>query len=90
MRKLAAMVVTALNQKGMHGKTLVLKVRDVDFVTQTKRLTQDHYFEGEQAIYTAAWQLWQEVKLTKLAIRLLGITVTGLDPKQYENIDLPL
>lgn len=84
------MVVTALNQKGMHGKTVVLKVRDVDFVTQTKRLTQDHYFEGEQAIYTAAWQLWQEVKLTKLAIRLLGITVTGLDPKQYENIDLPL
>ena len=90
LRKLAAMVVTALNQKGMHGKTVVLKVRDVDFVTQTKRLTQDHYFEGEQAIYTAAWQLWQEVKLTKLAIRLLGITVTGLDPKQYENIDLPL
>ncbi|HAJ53685.1 MAG TPA: DNA polymerase IV, partial [Lactobacillus sp.] len=48
------------------------------------------YFENEQDIFAAAWQLWQSVKLPKLAIRLLGITVTGLDPKQYENIDLPL
>ncbi|MFR7698973.1 MAG: DNA polymerase IV, partial [Lacticaseibacillus paracasei] len=40
--------------------------------------------------FDAAWQLWGSVAMSNLAIRLLGITVTGLDPKQYENLDLPL
>ncbi|MFD1485775.1 DNA polymerase IV [Lacticaseibacillus baoqingensis] len=90
LQKLAALVQDALSRKQKHGKTVVLKVRDADFNTITRRVTAANYIEGETAIFQAAWQLWQQSHPAELAIRLLGITVTGLDPQQFENIDLPL
>ncbi|WP_125705336.1 DNA polymerase IV [Lacticaseibacillus daqingensis] len=90
LQSLAEQVAGALARKQKHGKTVVLKVRDRDFVTLTRRLTQDGYVQGATAIFQAAWQLWQGLTPKPEAIRLLGITATGLDPQQYENIDLKL
>lgn len=90
LEKLAAMVAAALAKKQMHGKTVVLKVRDGDFNTQTRRQTSDHYYRSAKSILDAAWQLWVQDTKQPAQIRLLGITVTGLDPQQYENIDLPI
>lgn len=87
---LADLVAAALAKKQKHGKTVVLKLRDSDFNTQTRRKTQETYFNGRDAIYQAALALWQEVPVKPKAVRLLGITMTALDPQQYENIDLPL
>ncbi|WP_262315492.1 DNA polymerase IV [Lacticaseibacillus parakribbianus] len=90
LERLAELVAESLTKKQKHGKTVVLKVRDADFVTQTKRLTQDTYFQGATAIAAAAWQLWQGLDHRPEQVRLLGITLTALDPQQYENIDLQL
>ncbi|KRO17972.1 DNA polymerase IV [Lacticaseibacillus saniviri JCM 17471 = DSM 24301] len=87
---LANLVATALQKGQKHGKTVVLKVRDRDFETHTKRVTMDHYIQDEATILAAAQELWQQEKPSELLIRLLGITVTNLDPIQYENIDLNL
>lgn len=88
--RLAAMTVAAARKKEMHGKTVVLKTRDVDFHTQTRRVTADNYFEDENAVAAAAWQLWVELGRLQKPVRLLGVTVTGLAPISFLNIDLPL
>ncbi|WP_225048886.1 DNA polymerase IV [Lacticaseibacillus kribbianus] len=88
--RLAQMVAQSLAKHQKHGKTVVLKVRDADFNTLTKRMTQDAYFSGAEAILAAAKQLWQGLDHRPERVRLLGITLTALDPQQYENIDLKL
>lgn len=90
LTKLAAMVAAALTAKQKHGKTVVLKVRDSAFDTVTRRLTRNEYVVGAKAIYDAAWQLWRQLNVQDIQIRLLGITVTALAPQQFENVDLPL
>jgi len=87
---LATLVAQALQKQQKHGKTVVLKVRDRDFNTITKRLTEDVYVRYQAAILAAAKNLWAQVKPDELAIRLLGITVTNLDPLAFENVDLDL
>ncbi len=90
LHTLAALVAEALARKQKHGKTVVLKVRDAAFNTQTKRVSLPQYLNSEADIFAQAWQLWQQVRGATIAIRLLGITVTNLDPQQFENLDLPL
>lgn len=90
LTKLAAMVVVALRKHERHGKTVVLKSRDVDFNTQTRRVSAETFFADEDAIFNAAWQLWEQQGRLQRPIRLLGITCTSLAPQTFENVDLPL
>ncbi|WP_269057683.1 DNA polymerase IV [Lacticaseibacillus zhaodongensis] len=90
LEHLAAMTVAAARKHELHGKTVVLKVRDVDFHTQTRRVTAENYFEDETAVAEAAWQLWVELGRLQRPVRLLGVTETALAPMSYQNIDLPL
>jgi DNA polymerase-4 len=87
---LAEMVFTATRRKERHGKTVVIKVRDVDFTTLTRRVTADTYFDSSEDILDAAMQLWQELGGMRKALRLVGITITALAPITFANIDLPL
>ena len=88
--RLADMVFTAARRKERHGKTVVIKIRDVDFTTLTRRVTTETFFDSSEAIYDAAWQLWLELGGLRKSLRLVGITVTALAPITFENIDLPL
>lgn len=91
---LATLVAAALAKEQKHGKTVVLKVRDREFETVTRRLSFDQYVGSQPELSQAAWQLWTQLTRDQpaadLAIRLLGITVTALDPQRFENVDLPL
>jgi DNA polymerase-4 len=90
LKRLAEMVAQTLASKQKHGKTVVLKVRDRDFNTLTKRTSLPQFINQADDIFNVAWQLWQQIKPQEIAIRLLGITVTGLEAQQFENLDLPL
>lgn len=90
LRSLAAQVMQSLGKRELHGKTAVLKVRYEDFETRTRRKTFPYYIKTDFELYTIAQDLWDEIKEADKSIRLLGITVTGLDPILYENIELPL
>lgn len=81
-------VFKATKKKEMHGKTVVLKVRYSDFTTYTRRTTNLNYIESETELYTAVYSLWQEIENVEEGIRLLGVTMTNLDPMDYENIPL--
>ncbi len=89
--QLATRLVKELNKKQKHGKTLVLKLRTASFETVTKRLTKQEYFLNDVAtIVYYAMQLFEEVAPTELELRLLGLTMTGLAPLEFENMSLPL
>ncbi|WP_125606485.1 DNA polymerase IV [Lapidilactobacillus bayanensis] len=90
LRLISQMVAGELAQKQVHGRVLVLKMRNSEFVTTTKRQSQDQYLHDAEQIFQIAWQLWQTYGDLSQGIRLLGITVTDLYPQNFENIDLPL
>lgn len=81
-------VFKATKKKEMHGKTVVLKVRYSDFTTYTRRKTMLNYIENQEELYNNVYSLWREIEGVEEGIRLLGVTMTNLDPIDYENIPL--
>lgn len=90
LRTLAESVEHSLRRVQKHGKTIVLKVRYADYTTVTKRKTLPDYILKKEELYYQAHLIWEEVGGLEHGIRLLGITLTNLDPLSYENIVLPL
>ncbi|WP_122645382.1 DNA polymerase IV [Enterococcus mediterraneensis] len=90
LRQLSEKVDFSLKRVQKHGKTIVLKVRYTDYSTITKRVTLPTYVSKKEAIFSQASLIWEEILGLEKGIRLLGITVTNLDPVTYENIRLPL
>lgn len=91
LQRIAQMLVTTMDGKKKHGKTLVLKVRYSDFSTFTKRVTLDNYIKNSVEEYFAlASELLVDMPDISAGVRLLGITITNLDDLAYENIVLPL
>lgn len=91
LTRLADMVAVAVKKRQTHGRTLVLKVRYGDFKTQTKRVTQPDFIENDAKVYAQlATDIMASMPAIDAGVRLLGITITGLAPIDYENIKLPL
>jgi len=90
LRYISTEVLAALRKKEMHGKTVVLKVRYSDFETHTRRRTMLNYINTEEELFSVVYGLWQEVEDVERGVRLLGVTMTNLDPVYFENIPLPL
>lgn len=88
LRYISTEVYKAAREKEMHGKTAVLKVRYSDFTTYTRRKTMLNYIQSEEELFSIANSLWQEIEGVEEGIRLLGVTMTNLDPIYYENIPL--
>ncbi|GAB6092416.1 DNA polymerase IV [Furfurilactobacillus curtus] len=91
LQHLANDLTAHLNAQQRHGKTIVLKVRDADFNTVTKRQTQAEYYENMATqLYEVAKDLFDATADLTKGVRLLGITMTNLDPLTFENLSLPL
>lgn len=87
----AERLVRELNRQQKHGKTLVIKVRNSQFNTLTKRLSFDDYLDNqvENFVYYGR-KLFDEIQDGQIDVRLLGLTITNLDPLEYENVRLDL
>ena len=90
LKQIALAVQAALNTNKLHGRSIVLKIRYADFDTITRRKTRIDHFSQAEDIFRHAWELWLDNGTIERHVRLLGITVTQLDPIHYENIQLPL
>ncbi|MFL2099185.1 DNA polymerase IV [Desemzia sp. FAM 24101] len=90
LRHLSNRVYQTLVKHQRHGKTVVLKIRYADFETITKRMTLPDYLTNESDIFFYAQNMWYEIGQIEKEVRLLGVTVTNLDPISFENIILPL
>ncbi len=90
LRELSFKVEKSLDKHQMHGKTVVLKVRDSAYETVTKRKTLPDFISKQETIFFHAQAIWEDITLLDKGIRLLGITITNLEPKTFEPIKLPL
>ena len=90
LKQIAQAVHVALHNSKLHGRTMVLKIRNADFDTLTRRKTRVDHFSQAEDIFQHAWELWLDHGTIERHVRLLGITITQLDPIHYENIQLPL
>ncbi|HCM90032.1 MULTISPECIES: DNA polymerase IV [Vagococcus] len=90
LRSLSFDVEKALKRVQLHGKTIVLKIRDSEFETYTRRVTLPDYLDDQETLFFHSKQIWDSFDLLDKGIRLLGITVTNLESKEYELIKLPL
>ncbi|MDR3190216.1 MAG: DNA polymerase IV [Lactobacillaceae bacterium] len=89
--KLAELLEASLKRKQMHGKTIVIKTRNADFVTETRRRTEVDFIENDaRRFYDLAQELFEELGGFEQPIRLLGLTMTGLAPVTFENLPLNL
>ncbi len=71
-------------QKGQRqGKTLTLKIKFSDFVQITRSKTLNYAFSSLETIQSLGEELLKQEKLDEKEVRLLGLTVSGLD--QGEN-----
>ena len=87
----AERLVAELKRQQKHGKTIVIKVRDSHFETITKRLTFDDYLDNQADNFAYyGRQLFDEIQDNPIDVRLLGLTITNLDPLEFENIRLDL
>lgn len=89
LRILAQKVMFNLKRKQKHGKIVVLKIRYDNFETITRRRSFLDYIKNEDELFQIALSIWEEEN-TQMGVRLLGITVTGLESIVYETIPLPL
>lgn len=77
--KNAQRVVDTLQRNHKVGRTIVLKVRYSDFSTLTKRITLDDVTNDFKVIDRVAKMIYDSLDESKLGVRLLGVTVTGLE-----------
>lgn len=90
LRTLSDSVSRTLKNHRKKGKTIVLKVRNTEFETLTRRTTLEDYISDSEQIFFQAQLLWEDFGDTTLGIRLLGVTVTNLVSVNYEAVKLPL
>ena len=91
LTKLAQRVTRELARHHLHGKTIVLKVRNSDYETFTKRITLADYGATEVGeLVEEGQKLFDAIQATVIDVRLLGIGVTTLESIDYKDINLDL
>jgi DNA polymerase-4 len=90
-KDIATMLAESLIKRNLHGKTLVLKIRDEDFETETRRRSAVDYLPNDAVQFIEiAQDLWEELGGFRKPIRLVGLTMTNLAPLTFENVPLNL
>lgn len=68
-----------MRKNGVSGRTLTLKVKYSDFKQVTRSETFDTYTNDGRIIYNASRQLLKKTETGKRPVRLLGVSMSGLD-----------
>lgn len=91
LRIYAASVAKSLKNKNLSAKTIVIKIRNPQFETVTKRKTLAQATQDENVIYQESLRLFDEFPtMLEDGIRLLGISTANLVENQMEEMSLPL
>lgn len=79
LQEIAAEVAGRMQKSQRQGKTLTLKVKFSDFVQITRSKTLSYAFSSLDTIGMLGQELLIQEKLDGRAVRLLGLTISGLD-----------
>ncbi|MDX1707714.1 MAG: DNA polymerase IV, partial [Desulfobacterales bacterium] len=72
----SAEVARQLRQAGLRARTIVIKIKNADFKTVTRRTTIAIPTQSSKTIYKHAARLMDDFKVTQ-KIRLIGVGTTG-------------
>ena len=82
-------IVKIMKNKKLVGRTLNIKIRDSEFNTITRSVTQSVSFKLEAgSIVSVAQTIFDENMNTAFSIRLLGISLSNLQSSGFEEITL--
>lgn len=76
-----------LNKKQVNARTIVVKVKDEEFKTQTRSKTLVNHINSYEEIYEIAEMLFEEIEINK-KIRLLGVSGGNLLSANLEQLSL--
>jgi DNA polymerase-4 len=85
--ELAEQVGGRLRREGQAARTITLKIRFASFLTLTRRRTLNEPTQLDETIYRNAAEMLEKEKLNE-GIRLLGVTLSGLDEARQPEIRL--
>ncbi|MED3024757.1 MULTISPECIES: DNA polymerase IV [Bacillus cereus group] len=88
LKILSEQLEKSLQKLGIHGKTIMLKIRYSNFSTNTKRISIQSYIKESGCIYRYATGLWGELYVGNQHIRSIGIYLTGLAPISFNNLTI--
>lgn len=86
--ELTMQVCDRLVRKKLEGTTVKLKLRWKDFTTISRQETLSHSTDQSETIFLTALKLFNRTWKGQVAVRLLGVGISGLTPKQlslWEN-----
>lgn len=87
LRKFSKQLEIELLKKKIHTKTIILKIKDEDFRTQTRSKTLENHIYQFEDIYRVGLSLLDEIEIDK-KVRLLGITGANLLTIDLEQLSL--
>lgn len=79
---LARQVSDRLSQKNLEGTTIKLKLRWADFSTLSRQKTLPHSTDQCEIIFSTACELFYQIWKQNKPVRLLGVGISGLTPRQ--------
>ncbi|MGT2906802.1 DNA polymerase IV [Streptococcus dentiloxodontae] len=88
LSKHARRVSESLIKADKAGKTVMIKVRYSDFATLTKRTSLDKATQDFDKIEETAHAIYDSLEENPSGIRLLGVTVTGLEDSEGKQLEL--
>jgi DNA polymerase-4 len=88
--RLSAKVTARMRTAGVAGRTVTLRVRFADFTTITRSRTRGEATDVTQEVFRAASDLFQALGLQRARIRLVGVRVEGLVPRNTVHRQLVL
>ncbi len=88
--RLSAKVAGRMRTAGVAGRTVTLKVRFADFTTITRSRTLGEATDVTHEIYGTAVRLFDNLGLQRARIRLVGVRVEGLVPRETVQRQLVL
>jgi DNA polymerase IV len=88
--RLSAKVASRMRTAQVAGRTVTLKVRFADFTTITRSKTRGEATDVTQEIYQTAADLFTALGLQRARVRLVGVRVEGLMPRQAVQRQLVL
>jgi DNA polymerase IV len=89
LEKLADQVFEGLERRGLHARTLTVKVRYPDFTTLTRARSLTAPFESARAIGAIAHELLRQTAAAERGVRLLGLTASGFETKDSPGASGP-
>ena len=89
-RQQSGQVGARLRRGGLAARTVSLKLRWTDFITQTRQTTPSHPVDDEEEVYGIAVDLLASNRPEGASVRLIGVGCSGLIPavKQMSIFDM--